>query len=94
MDSAAVDEGGGVDEFADSTPKAGVPTIRDFLLGIIRRAPAVSRNETSPSSPAGGTLDALFDSGSELDDDLLAADTLAQAFAPEPAPEPNSSRRG
>jgi len=46
----------------------------------------------SPPSPAGGTIDALFDSGSELDDDLLAADTLAQAFAPEPAPEPLQGR--
>ena len=92
-DSASVDNGRDDDEFADMTPKAGVPTIRDFLLGIIRRTPpAVSGNEVSPPSPAGGTIDALFDSGSELDDDLLAADTLAQAFAPEPAPEPLQGR--
>jgi hypothetical protein len=60
------------------------PTIRDFLLGIIRRngaGPAASGRSN------GGTIDALFGAGSDddaLGDDLVAADTLAQAFAPEP----------
>jgi tetratricopeptide (TPR) repeat protein len=82
---------GEADEFAASTPRVGVPTIRDFLLNIIRRgAPAGAQSETS--APTGGTIDALFDAGGELDDDLVAADTLAQAFAPEPAPEPLEGR--
>jgi len=74
-----------VEEFAQSAPRAGVPTIRDFLLGIIRRgAPAATSG-----GPKGGTIDALFDAGDALDDDLVAADTLAQAFAP-PEPERDS----
>ena len=92
-DLAAAEEAdeGDADEFAVSTPRVGVPTIRDFLLNIIRRgAPAAAQNEAN--APAGGTIDALFDAGGELDDDLVAADTLAQAFAPEPAPEPLHGR--
>jgi tetratricopeptide (TPR) repeat protein len=89
IDSDAADDSVD-DEFAAATPRTGVPTIRDFLLGLIRRgAPSGARVETSepPGGAGEGTIDSLFDSGGELDDDLLAADTLAQAFAPEPEPE-------
>ncbi len=45
-----------------------------------------------PTRPRGGTIDALFDAGDALDDDLAAADTLAQAFAPEPSRDPLGGR--
>jgi tetratricopeptide (TPR) repeat protein len=74
-----VPPGDDAEDFAEPAPRAGVPTIRDFLLGIIRRgAPSAS----TPRAPNGGTIDELFDAGDALDDDLVAADTLAQAFAP------------
>ena len=62
------------------------PTIRDFLVSIIRRgadvAPAVESN--------GGSIDELFggNGASGGEEDLVAADTLATAFASEPSPEP------
>jgi hypothetical protein len=83
MDSAPADD---VDDFAESAPRAGVPTIRDFLLSIIRRG-APSATSTEGGAPRGGTIDALFDAGDTLGDDLVAADTLAQAFAPPPEAE-------
>ncbi len=70
-----------------ATRSAG-PTIRDFLLGIIRRSGA---NAAASGGSNGGTIDALFgagDSDDALGDDLVAADTLARAFAPEPDTEP------
>src|SRR5262249_22135795 len=90
MDAISGDDAGEGEHFAEAVPRSVGPTIRDFLLGIIRRgATNVVRHE--PSQPQaeqeGGTIDALFDSGGELDDDLLAADTLSQAFAPEPPSE-------
>jgi len=84
MDAAPSDD---ANEFEESTPRAGVPTIRDFLLGIIRRG-APSGRSTVVDASRGGTIDALFDAGDALDDDLVAADTLAQAFAPEPDRDP------
>ena len=83
-DSAPADD---AEDFVESAPRAGVPTIRDFLLGIIRRG-APSATSSEGGAPRGGTIDALFDAGDALDDDLVAADTLAQAFAPEPERDP------
>lgn len=64
------------------------PTIRDFLVEIIRRgvsvAPATASN--------GGSIDELFGGGGAMDDDLVAADTLAQAFAPEPDRDPMAGK--
>ncbi len=80
----------GADEFVDPAPRAGVPTIRDFLLGIIRRGTPAIR--TDAGAARGGTIDELFDAGGALDDDLVAADTLAQAFAPEPERDPLDGR--
>src|SRR5262249_12833082 len=40
----------------------------------------------------GGTIDALFGAGAALDDDLVAADTLSQAFAPMPDPDSDPLR--
>jgi tetratricopeptide (TPR) repeat protein len=88
VDSAPDDH---AEEFAESAPRAGVPTIRDFLLGIIRRG-ASTATPTHANAPRGGTIDALFDAGDALDDDLAAADTLAQAFAPEPSRDPLDGR--
>jgi hypothetical protein len=84
MDSAPSDD---ENEFAEPTSRAGVPTMRDFLLGIIRRG-APSAAPTAAGAPNGGTIDALFDEGDALGDDLVAADTLAQAFAPETERDP------
>jgi len=84
MDSAPSDD---AQEFAQPTSRAGVRTMRDFLLGIIRRG-AASPMSTVSGAPNGGTLDALFDEGDALSDDLVAADTLAQAFAPETERDP------
>jgi hypothetical protein len=84
MDSAPSNDG---EEFAEPTSRAGVPTMRDFLLGIIRRGTA-SLTSTVAGAPNGGTIDALFDEGDALGDDLVAADTLAQAFAPETERDP------
>ncbi len=84
MDSAPADD---VEDFVEPAPRAGVPTIRDFLLGIIRRG-TPSATSTEGGAPRGGTIDALFDAGDALGDDLVAADTLAQAFAPEPERDP------
>jgi hypothetical protein len=84
MDSAPSDD---ANEFAEPTSRAGVPTMRDFLLGIIRRG-APSPASTVAGAPNGGTIDALFDEGDALGDDLVAADTLAQAFAPETESDP------
>ena len=72
-----------------SAARSDLPTIRDFLLGIIRRGAHATKGEDS-SVANNGTIDALF-TGTEsgegaLDDDLAAADTLAQAFAPPPEP--------
>jgi hypothetical protein len=61
------------------------PTIRDFLLAIIRRGAGAGT-----SSANGGTIDALFDGEDALGDDLTAADTLAQAFAPPTEQDPIS----
>lgn len=83
-DSAPADD---AEDFVESAPRAGVPTIRDFLLGIIRRG-APSATSSEGGAPRGGTIDALFDAGDALGDDLVAADTLAQAFAPEPERDP------
>ncbi len=88
LDSAPEDQ---AEEFAEPAPRAGVPTIRDFLLGIIRRG-ASSATSSHTDAPRGGTIDALFDAGDALDDDLAAADTLAQAFAPEPSRDPLDGR--
>jgi len=84
MDSAPSDD---ANEFAEPTSRAGVPTMRDFLLGIIRRG-APSAAPTAAGAPNGGSIDALFDEGDALGDDLVAADTLAQAFAPETERDP------
>ncbi len=84
MDSAPSNDG---EEFAEPTSRGGVPTMRDFLLGIIRRGTA-SLTSTVAGAPNGGTIDALFDEGDALGDDLVAADTLAQAFAPETERDP------
>jgi tetratricopeptide (TPR) repeat protein len=84
MDAPPMDD---AEDFAEPAPRAGVPTIRDFLLGIIRRG---APSATSARAPNGGTIDALFDAGDALDDDLVAADTLAQAFAPHPESERDS----
>ena len=80
---------------ATSTPvsipaaRLDVPTIRDFLLGIIRRGAGAGRGTSAAN---GGTIDELFAAAGSaegaLDDDLAAADTLAQAFAPEPTGDP------
>jgi tetratricopeptide (TPR) repeat protein len=67
-----------------ATPE-GTPTIRDFLVGIIRRGGSAP---TSAVSHNGGSIDALFGGASAFDDDVLAADTLAQAFATEPGADP------
>ncbi len=74
------------DESAEPTPRPGAPTMRDFLLGIIRRG-SPGATSTEVAARRGGTIDALFDAGGALDDDLVAADTLAQAFAPPPEAE-------
>ncbi len=84
MDSAPSDD---ADEFTEPTSRAGVPTMRDFLLGIIRRG-APSPTSSVAGAPNGGTIDALFDEDDALGDDLAAADTLAQAFAPETERDP------
>lgn len=69
-------------EPAPEEPMAAVsgPTIRDFLVGIIRRGATAAPATTSD----GGSIDELFGGGAAMDDDLVAADTLAKAFAPEP----------
>jgi tetratricopeptide (TPR) repeat protein len=76
-------------------PRTDGPTIRDFMVGILRRAGsgvgdqhAESNGSGSDDANGGGTIDALFGGGAALDDDLAAADTLAQAFAPEVVSEP------
>jgi hypothetical protein len=84
MESAPSDDAG---ELAEPVSRAGVPTMRDFLLGIIRRG-AASLSSTVAGAANGGTIDALFDEGDALGDDLVAADTLAQAFAPETERDP------
>jgi hypothetical protein len=84
MDSAPSND---AEELAEPTSRAGVPTMRDFLLGIIRRG-AASLSSTVAGAANGGTIDALFDEGDALGDDLVAADTLAQAFAPETERDP------
>ena len=95
IDASAVDASD--DEVSDSTAAARIgPTIRDFLVGIIRRGSAPEAGDVPPP-PNGGTIDQLFSAGMEdegaLDDDLAAADTLAQAFAPE-LPSPRDPMRG
>ncbi len=75
-----------IEEVAPARPSG--PTIRDFLLGIIRRGVP----EVPPASPIGGTIDALFGTGAALDDDLVAADTLAEAFSPEPLVDPMNGK--
>jgi len=64
------------------------PTIRDFLVGIIRRGTV----DVPPSEMNGGSIDELFGGGGAMDDDLVAAKTLARAFAPEPMHEPMAGK--
>ncbi len=93
----SVDEDVVGDAAASAPPtRSDLPTIRDFLVGIIRRGVgAARRDEVSVAN--NGTIDELFTAGGTesddgaLDDDLAAADTLAQAFAPEP---PRDNMRG
>lgn len=76
-----------IEEVAPPASAAG-PTIRDFLLGIIRRG----GTGVSVTPAAGGTIDALFGHEAALDDDLVAADTLAKAFAAESATDPMNGK--
>jgi hypothetical protein len=68
-----------------ATTPEGTPTIRDFLVGIIRRGGSAPASAVPHN---GGSIDALFGGASAFDDDVLAADTLAQAFATDPTVDP------
>jgi Tetratricopeptide repeat len=97
-------------ETAETTESAAVaaraegPTIRDFLVGILRRSGVSDFSsgsnggggggheggDSGGEEQAGGTIDALFGASAALGDDLVAADTLSQAFSTEPATDPMS----
>lgn len=68
------------------------PTMREFLVGLIRRGAGHPSSAGNQSGAESGSLDALFGSPVALDDDLVAADTLATAFASEPMTDPTAGR--